>query len=81
MTKTDFFFLLEEVLDGEPGSLTGNESFRELKAWDSLAMICLISLVEERFGTVLAPEKIVERTTVAELAELAAHTLAIGPGR
>lgn len=71
MNTTDFLLALDEMLELDPGTLTGGEALEELENWDSLAVISFIALVDEKLGLVVEGEKLVKAKTVADLLSLA----------
>lgn len=50
MTKEQFYTLLDELLEQDPGTIKGDEPFTSLERWDSLAVIGFIALIDEHFS-------------------------------
>ena len=50
MDRKEFLLALDEMLELDPGTLTGDETLESLEAWDSLAVISFIALVDEKTG-------------------------------
>lgn len=71
MDSQEFLRALDEMLELEPGTLTGAESLEALDGWDSLAVISFIALVDEKIGLIVAGEKLAQAKTVADLLALA----------
>lgn len=71
MDRKEFLLALDEMLELDEGTLTGTEILDELEAWDSLAVISFIALVDEHFNVVVEGEKLASATTVADLLALA----------
>lgn len=71
MNGQDFLRALDEMLELEPGTLTGTEALDDLEGWDSLAVISFIALVDEKLGQVVAGERLAKARTVADLLDLA----------
>lgn len=71
MDTTEFLRELDELLELDPGTLTGGETLEGLENWDSLAVISFIALVDEKLGLVVEGEKLVKARTVADLLSLA----------
>ncbi|MCW2247883.1 acyl carrier protein [Azospirillum fermentarium] len=71
MNTTEFLLALDEMLELDPGTLTGAEALEDLENWDSLAVISFIALVDEKLGLVVEGEKLVKAKTVADLLTLA----------
>lgn len=70
MTKKELLQMLEEIVEADPDTLTGEELIEDLENWDSLAVVNFIALVDENFGITLSPEKIMNSKTVNELVSL-----------
>ena len=67
MEKKQFLFLLDELLELDNGTLQGHELLTDLDAWDSLAVIGFIALVDENCGKIIAPSKLVKAQTINDL--------------
>jgi acyl carrier protein len=70
MEMKAFLLLLDGLLELEPGTLRGDETLISIEGWDSLVVISFMALVDEHFGINLQPRKIVECSTLADLAGL-----------
>jgi acyl carrier protein len=70
MTKKDFFLLLDNLFELEPGTVTGVEALDSLGAWDSLAIISFMALADEHFGMNLQATQLAECRTVPDLVDL-----------
>jgi acyl carrier protein len=70
MSKAEFLTKLDEMLALTPGTLKGPEKLKELPEWDSLAVMFFISLVDEKFSTVLNAEKVAACRTIDDLVAL-----------
>lgn len=75
MTKTQFYALLDELLENDPGTIKGDEALESLPRWDSLAVIGFIALLDQHFGMSVPATKITESRSVADLAKLVEHQL------
>ena len=69
MTKQDFLKLIEEMLEADPGSLSGDEPLETL-IWDSLAVVSFIALADEHLGVAVSPQALSEATTLADVLAL-----------
>ncbi|WP_298370002.1 phosphopantetheine-binding protein [Azospirillum sp.] len=76
MDRKDFLLALDEALELDPGTLTGEETLESLESWDSLAVISFIALVDETMGVVVEGEKLAQAKTVADLLALAGVAVA-----
>jgi acyl carrier protein len=61
--------LIEETLELDPGSITGEERLEDLN-WDSLSVISFMAIADERLGLRLSPRDINACTTVSQLVGL-----------
>jgi acyl carrier protein len=71
MNRADFLNALDEMLELDPGTLTGEEVLEGLDSWDSLAVISFIALVDEHFDKVVAGEDLAKAKTINDLLALA----------
>jgi len=76
MEKTVFLRSLDEMLELDPGTLTGNEMLADLDMWDSLAIISFIALVDEQYGIVVEGERLAQARTIDDLMGLVTEKLA-----
>ena len=65
--KQVFLTQLDELLELTPGSLKGQEKLDNLAAWDSLAVIGFIALVDENYGINVSPAGIRAAKTIDDL--------------
>lgn len=72
MTTAEVHTLIAEVLGIDPGRIQGDLAFGELPEWDSLHHVNLMLALEERLGTEVGPDQMVELTTVSLIEEYAA---------
>ena len=75
MNKKDFFLLMDELLENEPGVVTGNEDLTQLPKWDSLAVIGFIAVLDQHFSVSVPAAQILSCKTVADLADLVGDKL------
>jgi len=66
MTNEEKISLLEEMFDVDQGAIQHNMALDTLP-WDSMAMLSLIALVNERFGKKLAGAQLRSMKTVADI--------------
>lgn len=71
MNAKDFLLALDEMLELDPGTLTGAETLESLDNWDSLAVISFIALVDEKLGRVIEGQRLGKAKTVADLLDVA----------
>ncbi|HVJ52132.1 MAG TPA: acyl carrier protein [Aliidongia sp.] len=70
MKTKEFLALLDDMLELDPGTLTGAEQLSDIPEWDSLAVISFIALVDEQFDLILEGEKLAEAKSVRDLINL-----------
>ena len=70
MTKKDFFVLLDELLENDPGTILGGEALAGMARWDSLAVIGFIALLDQHFALSVPAVRIMDCKTVDDLAAL-----------
>ena len=76
MDRKEFLLALDKMLELDDGTLTGAEELESIDAWDSLAVISFIALVDEKLGHVVEGEKLVKAKTVQDLLGLAGIAVA-----
>lgn len=70
MSSDEFILAFEQVLEVPGGSLQHSSRLDELERWDSVAMVTLMSVVEEKCGVQLSPRRIAGCQTVHDLYQL-----------
>jgi len=74
MDKNTFYLRIDELLEAAPGTVTGATELASLEAWDSLALMGFIALVDSHYKVNLPAKEITACQTVDDLAALvAAH--------
>jgi acyl carrier protein len=76
MRREDFLREMDELLELDPGTLTGQETLGDLASWDSLAVISFIALTDEKLDTVIDGESLAKAATVQDLLDLLGDRLA-----
>jgi len=71
VTRTEFYATLDDILELEPGTITGNELLSSL-TWDSLAVVSYIATCNGLFGIVLSGERVKATKSVGDLLALVA---------
>lgn len=74
MNRSEFLLAMDELLELAPGTLKGAEKLSDYENWDSLAVISLIALADEKFSVVLGSDAIAEAQTVNDLIALVPET-------
>ncbi len=70
MDRREFLESLDEVLDLPAGTLTGAEPLENLENWNSLAVLSLIALADEKCGVLLSNSQLVRCKSVDDLVQL-----------
>jgi acyl carrier protein len=71
MTRDEFLLQMDEILGLQPGTLRGDEKLEDLENWDSTALVSLIVLADASNSVSIAPDQVVDCSTVADLLRLA----------
>jgi acyl carrier protein len=77
MTQKDFFLLIDELLENDPGTIKGTEVLMQQLKWDSLAVIGFIAVLDQHFSVSVAAVRILECKTASDLANLVADKLSL----
>jgi acyl carrier protein len=67
MTETEFVGAVAEILHADASTLTPQTPLESLEGYDSLGKISLIALVDEQFNFMLAPSKLRQLKTIADV--------------
>jgi acyl carrier protein len=76
VTKPAFYKVLDELFELDEGTVTGAERLDALGEWDSLRVVSLIALVDERFQIILPAEGFADAKTVQDLVAMFGKDLA-----
>jgi len=68
MKKTDFYALIEEIVEADSGTVGGQDVLSDLEGWDSLSVVQFIAVMDKKTGTTPTAAKVVAAKTVADLA-------------
>lgn len=58
---------LEELFDVEEGTINEETVLEEMDQWDSMAVISLIAMYDEKFNKVVTPKTIKEFNTISDI--------------
>jgi acyl carrier protein len=67
MTRSATLRLLEQTLDLQPNTLSGDERLNAVEGWDSLSTMAFIAMADREFGLALPGNRVVACRTVDEL--------------
>ena len=71
MTFSEFLIQLDDVIEAPHGTIKKTGRLADIPAWDSLAVLSFIAMVDSKFGKQLSGKDIAACETVADLAKLA----------
>lgn len=67
MNNSEFIKLFEAIVEADPGTLKESDILDAIDGWDSLAVVALIAMVDEKAGIPLPPNKISSSVTIHDL--------------
>jgi acyl carrier protein len=67
MTEQEFLRSMDELFEVPAGTLTMSHKFRDLDNWDSLKLLTLIALLDEKYGVILDVERFASGKTLADI--------------
>ncbi|MCM3878433.1 MAG: acyl carrier protein [Thermoanaerobaculia bacterium] len=70
MKKSEFLALIDDILEEPAGTVRSDQILEEFPAWDSLAMVSFIAVVNGQFGQTLQAEKLTNAKSVEDLLAL-----------
>lgn len=70
MKSTDILSTIEELLELSPGTLKGPEKLSDCEGWDSLAVLSMIAMTDDKFDIILGGNAVVQAKTVNDLVNL-----------
>lgn len=75
MNRKEFLNALEDILELDADTLTGDEVLLEIDQWDSLAFLSVIAMADEHFNIVIQGDKLEKIKTVEDLVALVSEHL------
>ena len=70
MTKQEFYTEIENILETQSGSLTGDERLKDFEQWDSLAALSFIAMADATLGSLVSGTELAKCQTVEDLVKL-----------
>ncbi len=70
MTNSEFYARIEDLIEVEPGTISGAESLNDMEGWDSLAVLSFAAMADEMFGITISAQQLTTCETVADLVKL-----------
>ena len=67
MAREKLVSLIEDTLELESGSLKAETKLEDVEAWDSIAVISLIAIVDEHYGKTVSAVDISKFRTVGDI--------------
>jgi acyl carrier protein len=71
MTKSEFYCIVDKIIEASPGTINGNELLGDLPGWDSLSVVAFISSFDKAFGAPPSAEALIACKSVTDLVALA----------
>ena len=72
MTHQEFYRLIDQLIEAEPGTIKGGEQLADLPAWDSLVIVGFIASMDKNLNATISITKLVEAKSVDDLVQLVA---------
>jgi acyl carrier protein len=69
--RPDFLCLIDKLLALAPGTVKGPETLANFEAWDSLAAMGFVALLDDKLGITLPSGRLEHCATVADLVAVA----------
>ncbi len=66
----EFIQALEAMLEVKRGTLQPATPLKQIRSWDSMAVVGFLALADEKYGKAVAPSAIQQCATVGDLAAL-----------
>ncbi len=75
MTKSTFYDIIAEIIEEDPGSVSGQELLTDLEGWDSMTVVAFLAVMDKHLSLAISPKELVEAKSVADLLELVAEKI------
>lgn len=69
MSEKQFYDMVDELLEREPGTLRPTDDLADL-GWDSMAVVAFIAMVDDRLGVIVDARKLAQCSTLQDLVNL-----------
>jgi acyl carrier protein len=73
-----FIGFVEEALSISPGTIQESDHLEGLDGWDSIGVISVMAVIEDRYGVALDPVKLLNCQTVGDLNRFTQESMASG---
>ena len=70
MQKKAILLSVDELIELEPGTLTGTEVLSDLPGWNSLTVLGFIALADEKFAIAISAKRLANCKAVNDLIDL-----------
>jgi acyl carrier protein len=67
MTNTEKLALIEEIIEADEGTLNEDMNLKEIENWDSMAVISLIVMIDDKLGKKVSVSQIKDAKTVGDI--------------
>ena len=71
MTKDTFYNIIAEIIEEDPGSVSGHELLTDLEGWDSMSVVGFLAAMDKHLSLEVSPKELINATSVADLLALA----------
>lgn len=75
MKRSDFYLLIDNVVEAAPGTVKGTEPLTSIPGWDSLAVIGFMAALDRHFKISISAVQLTNARTVADLTQIVATKL------
>ena len=75
MTKNTFYEIIAEIIEEDPGSISGLEMLTDLEGWDSMSAVAFLAAMDKHLSLEIPPKELVEAKSVSDLLALAAEKI------
>jgi len=69
MPLPDFYELLDELFEFDPGTVNESTVLKDVPNWSSLTFVGLIATIDEEYGVAVSPSVITSSDTAGDLKE------------
>ena len=70
MKNEDIMIALADILEVEPNAISADDKLEDFEAWDSVAVLSVISLYTDITGKFIHASEILKMTTVSDIINL-----------
>lgn len=75
MTRQEFYKIIDEIVEEDPGTVKGGERLDELEGWDSLSVVAFIGAMDKHLKAQVQPALLAKAETVDDLLGLVSEKI------